>query len=83
MIFAEKPQIKINRLLKQKHWYLIHTWQEKAMRSSVNWETLYFQHLKGFKNYPDFRVWNGPMKDKGWWMVGKPENSSWLPGENL
>jgi len=26
------------------------------MRSSVNWETLYFQHLKGLKNYPDFRV---------------------------
>ena len=31
---AEKPQIKINREEK-KHWYLIHTWSDKAFKGTV------------------------------------------------
>ena len=30
--FAEKPQMKINSLKKQKHGHLIHTWSDKAFR---------------------------------------------------
>ena len=33
--FAEKPQMKIISLKKQKHWYLINTWSEKAFKGTV------------------------------------------------
>jgi len=37
--FAEKPEMKINSLKKQKHGYLIHTWSDKAFKNTnVNWE---------------------------------------------
>ena len=32
--FTEKPYIKINRLKKQKHWYLIHTWSGHSFKGS-------------------------------------------------
>ena len=31
----EKPQMHINILKKQKHWYLIHTWYDKAFMGTV------------------------------------------------
>ena len=33
--FAEKPYIKINRFKKQKHWYLIHTWSDIALKGTI------------------------------------------------
>jgi len=30
--FAMKPQMKINSSTEQKHWYLIHTWSDKALK---------------------------------------------------
>ena len=36
--FEEKPQMKINRFIKLKHGYLIHTWSDKAFKGAVvNW----------------------------------------------
>ena len=35
VIFAEKPQLKINNLKKKKHWYLIHTWSDKSFDGTI------------------------------------------------
>ena len=33
--FAEKPQMKINNIQRQKHWCLVHTWSDKAFKCTV------------------------------------------------
>ena len=33
--FAEKPQMKISNLEKQKRWYIIPTWWDKAFKGTV------------------------------------------------
>ena len=35
VIFAEKPQMKINSLKKQKHGFLIHAWPDKTFKGTV------------------------------------------------
>ena len=47
---AEKPQMKINSLKKQKHRYLIHTWSDKASKGTVVNLALPFLH-GGLSNY--------------------------------
>ena len=45
---AEKSQMKLNSLKKQKHWYLIHTWSDKASKGIV--VNLAFKGLCNFVN---------------------------------
>ena len=33
--FVEKPKLKIISLLNCKHWYIIHTWSDKALKYNV------------------------------------------------
>ena len=42
--FADKPQMKIKSLKEEKHWYLIHTWSEKAFKGTVVNRALPFLH---------------------------------------
>ena len=35
LTFTEKPQMKINSSMKQKHWYIILTWSDKALMGTV------------------------------------------------
>ena len=36
--FAENPQMKINSLKLQKHWYLIHTWSDNHVFLEWDWD---------------------------------------------
>ena len=44
LLFAEKPQIKINSLKKQKHGYLMHTWSDKAYKGTIVNQALSYFH---------------------------------------
>ena len=46
--FAEEPQMKIKSSMKQKQWYLIHTWLDKAIKGIAifAWRVTY-SPLKG------------------------------------
>ena len=35
LTFGENPQLKIISILNYKHWYLIHTWSDKAFDGTV------------------------------------------------
>ena len=45
--FTEKPQMKINSLKKQQHWYLFHTWSDKAFQGTVVNRVLPSLHVAG------------------------------------
>ena len=50
--FRREPTNEINSLKKQKHWYLIHTWSEKAVKGTVVNLTLPSLHGGSFEITP-------------------------------
>ena len=47
--FTENSQMKINSLKKLKHWYLIHTWSDKAFKGTVVNRTIPSLHKGSFE----------------------------------
>ena len=77
----ENPQIKINNLKKQKYGYLIHTWSEKALKSTVVLSSciekghvklsLYWsQHFRIFTFQTPLVYWCSYFKDDKYWFRG-------------
>jgi len=50
--FRREPTNEINSLKKQKYWYLIHTWSEKAVKGTVVNQTLPSLHGHLFEIMP-------------------------------